>query len=994
MTIGDRPASTEGGAGRRLYLVGSVDATQLAQVIEDLKSDPVVVVDRVLQTATGAGGVVVEATDEKAADLRRRYPGLVVEPDQQLGYFSPTDPSTGDTRTETDMSEPDEGDERKATKDDAPKSTAKSTKDAAKPKKPRAEGQVTPAGAGPDEPSSQAHDVHEVAPRRERYLVAPLTASLLQQRVRAFSSVPPPQPVNPGQFLAQLDADPTVTVAKVLKRTTPATTTTPGVGLLGAAPYGLPGNLYMVGVDPMTGQPAAPSIVDFPEVAVVEMDPDRAAAFAADPAVHVEPDLPLSYGADLPVGITVADPGLVPFGDEVDVTIVVQGPDGEPIVGAEVYLMSSTFPARGVTDDDGTAVLQTSANAVGTISALYVKPAGNYWSLWLANPDISTTRPNTVTCRPLSETFPDFPDQQLHGWGWKAMRFDALPPTFRGHGVKVAIIDSGAATTHPDLAGQIAGGRDIEAGNDTGWKVDTVGHGSHCTGIIGGKDNGTGILGIVPEAEIHSCKIFPGGRFSDLIEALDYCIANQIDVVNLSLGTPEPGELVRLKIEQARQAGVACVVAAGNSANAVCFPASMPTVLAVSAIGKLGEYPPDSYHATQTSGTPTPEGYFSAKFTCFGPEIDVCAPGVAIVSSVPPDRYAAEDGTSFAAPHVTALAALILAHHPDFRLPQFAQRGPARVDRLFSIIKASCRPINVGDPRRTGAGLPDAAVALGVAAGPGGQPGPGVPGVPGFPSWPGGPGMPGVPGGPGFPSGPGFPGGYGGPVPVGPGFPVGTGVPVGPGGPYTGPPVPGMAGPGVAGPGTGGPLPTWPGPWGLGAPYGGGPLPFSAGPPPGWAVGSPSAAPGSPMLGLPPSLPSMGIPTGGGPGGFTGPGPQGGVDGPGGPGGFGGPGGPAGPGHPGGQGGGPAQPTGTAGTAAGNGQPTGSGVHAFGAGQPGPGAGPFGAMGGPQPAVPTPEPHPGQREAQDPLEPLRSALRAAGLLPPDGAASHNGRSHP
>jgi subtilisin len=139
----------------------------------------------------------------------------------------------------------------------------------------------------------------------------------------------------------------------------------------------------------------------------------------------------------------------------------------------------------------------------------------------------------------------------------------------------------------------------------------------------------------------------------------------------------------------------------------------MPTVLAVAAIGKLGDYPPESFHATRVYGVPTVDGYFSASFTCHGPEIDVCAPGVAIVSSVPPSHYAAWDGTSFAAPYVTGLAALLLAHHPDFR-SRWANRDSARVDRLFELIKGSCRPLALGGMSRSGAGLPDAVAALGL----------------------------------------------------------------------------------------------------------------------------------------------------------------------------------------------------------------------------------------------------------------------------------------
>ena len=429
-----------------------------------------------------------------------------------------------------------------------------------------------------------------VEARRERYLVAPLPASLIPQsagplgNLIGFGVAPPPAPLDPQRFLAHLDADPDITVTRVLNRAPRA------------------GGVDAFGADLSLGRA---STVEFPQIAVVEMPPDRAATFAAEPTVHIEPDRPLRYGADAP-GIRVADPGLVPFGTGVTVEFVVHGSGGEPVPNAEIYLMSPSFPARGVSGRDGRAVLDTSAGAVDDVTAVYIKPAGDYWTAWLTRPQLSTNQPNLITCRPLAETFPGFPGKELEGWGWKAMRFDALPPTFRGHGVKVAIIDSGAALTHPDLAGRVTAGRDIPGHNDTGWKVDTVGHGTHCAGIIGGKGNGAGILGIVPEAELHSCKIFPGGRFSDLIEALDYCITNEIDVVNLSLGSPEPSELVRLKVEQARQAGVACVVAAGNTANAVCFPASMSSVLAVAAIGKLNEYPPDSYHATQPSASRPP----------------------------------------------------------------------------------------------------------------------------------------------------------------------------------------------------------------------------------------------------------------------------------------------------------------------------------------------------------------------------------------------------
>jgi subtilisin len=555
----------------------------------------------------------------------------------------------------------------------------------------------TSADGGLGSPARDTASPRPVGSRRDRYLVAAVGGGL-PPGVAPFSTMSPfgalaPFGVDPAfadNLFAQLEADPATTVHRVIQPA--AGTDSQQLNALGMA------------------VPA----VTFPKVAVVEMEPDRAAMLNAGPSVHVELDLPLQYTAPSPAGgMTFADPGVIPLGDETSVAFVVLGSDGKALEGAEIYLMSEAFPVRGVTGNDGTAVLNTPAGALPGLNGVYVKPRYDYWAVWLGRPQLSTDAPNLVTCPSFTETFPGFPQRQLDSWARRAMRFDALPPIFRGHGVRIGIIDSGVSVEHPDLSGRITAGRDIPGQNDTGWQVDTVGHGSHTAGIIGGTDNGYGIVGVVPEAEIHSCKIFPGGRFSDLIEALDYCMVHNIDVVNLSLGSPQPSPLLARKITQAREAGVACVVAAGNSGGAVCFPASMPTVLAVAAIGKIGEYPPESYHATQVGGAPTPDGYFTASFTCFGPEIDVCAPGVAIVSSVPHTNYAAWDGTSFAAPYVSGLAALLLAHHPEFR-DRFAARGSARVDRLFDLIRASCRPLALGDPGRSGAGLPDAVAALGL----------------------------------------------------------------------------------------------------------------------------------------------------------------------------------------------------------------------------------------------------------------------------------------
>ncbi|MGW4369033.1 S8 family serine peptidase [Nocardia takedensis] len=412
------------------------------------------------------------------------------------------------------------------------------------------------------------------------------------------------------------------------------------------------------------------------------------------------------------------DPLLVsPFGTSTSWQIRLLSHEGAPIPEATVYLYGSGVPAQARTDHTGTAVLTLRNESDATLRALYVNPLSDYWSVWVDRPALHSGQRNDVVLGSLADSFPGFPQRQLTGWGQAAMRLDQVPAGFDGQGIRVAVIDSGAAAlTHGDLH-HITEGVDFTDAthNTTGWTEDTIAHGSHCSGVIAGSDNGQGVRGFAPAAELHELRIFPGGRISSLLDAVDYCIDQQMDIVNMSLGAGGISQILLEKLAQARAQGVACIVAAGNSGDAVQFPGLSPDVLTVAAIGQQGEFPDTSYHAQQRWPLGTVDrGLFSAQFSCHGPEIDVCGPGVAIVSSVPDNGFAAWDGTSMATPHIAGLAALVLAHHPDFRNPALRIPTSARVDHLFDILKSSATPLHLGDPQRSGAGLPDALRALDI----------------------------------------------------------------------------------------------------------------------------------------------------------------------------------------------------------------------------------------------------------------------------------------
>src|SRR5574340_1128268 len=317
------------------------------------------------------------------------------------------------------------------------------------------------------------------------------------------------------------------------------------------------------------------------------------------------------------------------------------------------------------TDDEGRVALTVGSTE---IDRLIVSPRDTYWSAIFNDID-------TDNFTELNAKLQAFDVGQVAAWRHRLMGFDQAAPSLTGLGVSVAIIDSGIASTATSI--HPAGGINTLDGSDPAtWNIDEKGHGTHCAGIIAAQPAvGGSIRGGAPGVALYSVKVFPGGYISDLVEGIEWCIANNIDLVNMSLGNPEPSEVLAAAIAEAFANGITVFAATGNQNTHVAFPAALPDVIGVGAIGRTDSFPRTSAHTLKVGNyRDWWGGLFNANFSNFGSEVLVCAPGVAIASTVP-TGYAAWDGTSMACPAVTALAALVLEANPwlrtrDARQPQ------------------------------------------------------------------------------------------------------------------------------------------------------------------------------------------------------------------------------------------------------------------------------------------------------------------------------------
>jgi len=447
------------------------------------------------------------------------------------------------------------------------------------------------------------------------------------------------------------------------------------------------------------------------EVVVAKIEESKAQQLrsAAPPHLIIERDAPLWCADYLPISWSMPFGTLLPLRPVTsEVAIRVIGERDQPLARAMVVIDGGGLPAQALTDDGGIARLTWFGGPIDAARAVFIRAASNHWDRVIAAPRLNAGSTNTFRLRPLSQSFANFPNERLLGWGQRLMGLDPAKDRVSGSGVRIGIIDSGCDNSHP-LLRQVAQGKDFTPGaTDTSWTDDIVSHGTHCAGLIAASNGAEqGIFGCAPEAELHVFKVLPGGRVSDLLAAIDECIERELDLINVSVVCEGFSELLGQKLLEARHKGIACIVAAGNTGGPLAFPATLPGVIAVAAVGKLREFPADSSHALSVipqliGGDDT----FAASFSGAGPQVALSAPGVAVVSTVPGGGYAAADGTSVAAVHVTGFAALVLAHHPLFKESVFRPRSERRVQALFDLVRGSA-VVRYPDPQRCGAGVPD-----------------------------------------------------------------------------------------------------------------------------------------------------------------------------------------------------------------------------------------------------------------------------------------------
>jgi hypothetical protein len=251
-----------------------------------------------------------------------------------------------------------------------------------------------------------------------------------------------------------------------------------------------------------------------------------------------------------------------------------------------------------------------------------------------------------------------------------------------GAGVVVAVIDSGVDLDHPDLAGQIhPARRDYVDGDNNpspGGSSLADGHGTRVAGVVAAADNGVGVSGVAPGAQIMAIRACSAGgcNTSAVANAIHFAVNNGAHIINLSIGAILPsGGAVAEEVQYARAHDVTVVAAAGNWVPSDPYPRDLDLL-------EGGVMVPGGLSHSNVVGVAATDRFDRlADFSHYGRStIDVAAPGVEILTTEP-GGYDFAHGTSFSSPLVAGVAALLLSSDPGIGHHELIARVKAFVDR-------------------------------------------------------------------------------------------------------------------------------------------------------------------------------------------------------------------------------------------------------------------------------------------------------------------------
>ncbi|MFJ9039264.1 S8 family peptidase [Streptomyces sp. NPDC102406] len=245
---------------------------------------------------------------------------------------------------------------------------------------------------------------------------------------------------------------------------------------------------------------------------------------------------------------------------------------------------------------------------------------------------------------------------------------------YDGKGVKIAVLDTGVAATHPDLKGQVVEEKNFSKAADA---TDHYGHGTHVASIAAGTGakSGGAYKGVAPGAKILNGKVLDDDGYGDdsgILAGMEWAAAQGADIINLSLGGGDTPEIDPLEAEVNKlsaEKGVLFAIAAGNEGpQSIGSPGSADAALTVGAVDgkdKLADF--------SSTGPRVGDGGIKPDVTAPGVDITAAAaPGSVIAQEVgeKPAGYLTISGTSMATPHVAGAAAILKQEHPDWGYQQ------------------------------------------------------------------------------------------------------------------------------------------------------------------------------------------------------------------------------------------------------------------------------------------------------------------------------------